>query len=78
MERHLYSHMSAEEKDKSGLKKRCATCGREFKDKKAYAAHILAHKGQQFACDQCPKTFHWKQGLRRHVVNVHGKPPKIR
>ena len=55
---------------------RCSICGKYFDDVYQRKLHMEKHtqyfdfeKGTKVVCDQCPKTFTTKQGLKMHLLS---------
>lgn len=52
----------------------CMQCGRTCKDKKTLLKHSFEHtKEKVFSCSKCPKTFHNKARLKRHMLSHRNK-----
>ncbi|KAI4460420.1 zinc finger protein [Holotrichia oblita] len=52
----------------------CMQCGRTCKDKKTLLKHSFEHtKEKVFLCSKCPKTFHNKARLKRHMLSHRNK-----
>ncbi|XP_022909616.1 zinc finger protein 569 [Onthophagus taurus] len=52
----------------------CLQCGRICKDKKTLVRHSLEHtKEKVLTCGKCPKTFHNRARLKRHMLSHRNK-----
>lgn len=57
---------------------RCPYCGKCFKQRMTYSAHISKHKAKEakkFTCKQCDKSFNSNYYLNKHLA-VHDKTVK--
>ena len=53
---------------------RCTQCGTSFKQLINLKHHQLTHTGEKsYNCDYCAKGFVQKDGLNRHIKNIHNK-----
>ncbi|XP_075222055.1 uncharacterized protein LOC142324868 isoform X3 [Lycorma delicatula] len=58
----------------SELPYNCNTCGKGFKKKDGFRAHLQAHSGEKpFTCHICGKQFTRHAGLNYHLKHVHLK-----
>lgn len=55
----------------------CEACGRSYCSRDNLLRHKRVECGKQpsFACAQCPRRFHYKNKLNKHVSKVHDKQP---
>ena len=52
----------------------CSDCSESFHNRRRLYLHInQVHKNITFNCTQCDKTFPVKEGLKQHMMKVHGK-----
>ena len=52
----------------------CDYCGKKrenFSSSRVFLNHYRDHKGEEYNCGQCDKTFSTKQNLRYHNVKMH-------
>uniref|UniRef100_A0A1A9YUD7 C2H2-type domain-containing protein n=1 Tax=Glossina morsitans morsitans TaxID=37546 RepID=A0A1A9YUD7_GLOMM len=56
---------------------RCAACGKRFDTKQSLERHGLRHatSGKAFKCHECPKDYHRKSDLNRHIKEKHTGAP---
>lgn len=62
----------------------CPRCGTIFENKKSLEKHLLKHDmdvaplqvEKTFECGECPRKFHAKINLNKHVEKIHGEDSK--
>lgn len=53
----------------------CPMCSQKFIRYESLRTHLWTHTGEQFHCEQCPKTFASPKALRTHERNYHYVTP---
>lgn len=56
----------------------CAICGKKFLRPTHYTVHLRVHiGGKKIKCELCDQILSNKQGVRRHMKNIHEPKPSI-